>query len=336
MSQDQRAVQSLTDDLAHLSLSVADTAEDSFAVDNLISPTDNSIKRHRLLDPSGRHQIGSASFFDPLLYMRVLPSVINSIEAAEPISPKADNIPTLDAILAAGREQTKLLVETVSVKQRDRTPKQKQPRPTNLKSSVPTSNVPKLPVAVYRFCQENSVKHVPLPISKSYRSIAFRKSPEGPTPWTEYIRSNVLEHYRICHSLMFKTVQPDGAEGRLLVIVPHSEDARVDAKFLEAKLGLSEVTRMSLTSIEKEFGFPTFVCPPFGHEFSPKTHALPPSERKIFTTVIDSSLAIPARRDCVFDLGVVALKLTPAELLRLSQKLNWIVIEGLVAVSGTG
>jgi hypothetical protein len=137
----------------------------------------------------------------------------------------------------------------------------------------------------------------------------------------------------MCHALYFGLIfaSEDGIpqeEERVVVIVPHISRTRgeTDVEKIRTALHASSVRRISLTHMEKELGFPTFVCPPFGHEFAPKIHK---SERK-FRTVIDSSLVVPGKTDCVFDLGMVAIRIRPSELNRLATTLSWTVEPNLV------
>jgi hypothetical protein len=120
-------------------------------------------------------------------------------------------------------------------------------------------------------------------------------------------------------------------EGRVVVLVPHcsKKSGIVDLEKLSSALQV-EVFKVSLTQMERELGFPTFVCPPFGHEFAPKLHAVSKEEKPKFLTAIDASLVLEAQTECLFQLGIVGMRIRPAELKRLASGLHWTVVEDLV------
>jgi hypothetical protein len=265
----------------------------------------------------------SGTFFDPLLYLRVkkgeTPQAPNEDIGNRPVPP------SLDEILKVGKERSYLLVEPIV-----RPLKQKNRQESNSdKMVVPASKPsPKLPVAVYRFCQEHSMRYFALGVRKTYRSIAFRRKPsnqaESSDPWEEYTDVNRIGHYRLCHAVMLQ--EEGNLDNKIVVITPHSGKHReINLESLKSILNSSSsLKRMSLTSLEKEFGFPTFVCPPFGHEYAPKIHN--DSMSKKFSTVIDSRLVDEGTTDCFFDLGIVGIIVRPAELARLSRTLAWTVV----------
>ena len=266
----------------------------------------------------------SGTFFDPLLYLRVKHADTKE-EFTKPDSISSASIPSLDQLLLYGREQANLLVEPIV-----RPRKQKNPP-----ASVPVNNpvleskpAPKLPVAVYRFCQLHNVRYFALGVRKTYRSIAFRRRPKDQAvnadPWEEYIDENRVGHYRLCHAVMLQ--EEGNMDNKIVVILPHSGKQReINLVALQSTLNVSTpLKRMSLTALEKEFGFLTFVCPPFGHEFAPKIHN--DSMSKKFSTVIDSRLVDEGTADCFFDLGIVGIIVRPAELARLGRTLSWTVV----------
>lgn len=283
-----------------------------------------------------RYFASSGSILDPLLYLRAPKTTVDQLESETRASTPCDKVPSLDEILAAGREQSRLLVNPTGSAIR---PKAIHPRQlTSKHTDQPCKQAPKLPVAVFRFCHEHEVHYVTIALNRTYRSIAFSHGRGKPVPaefnpWETYIERNRLSHYRLCHAMLYSCRDvSSGEQRRLVVIVPHSpkKTSQIDVKKISETLGNVEVRRLSLSQVEKELGFPTFVCPPFGNEFSPKLHAVLASERIEFQTIIDASLILPAKTDCVFDLGIVALRLRTSELGRLAEKFQWTAIHNLV------
>lgn len=286
--------------------------------------------------PAKRYFASSGSILDPLLYLRAPKATVQQLESDTRSSTPFDEVPSLDEILAAGREQSRLLVNPTGSGIR---PKAIHPRQLPSKPTDQTCvQAPKLPVAVFRFCQEHEVHYVTIALNRTYRSIAFshgrgKPVPADFNPWETYIERNRLTHNRLCHAMLYSCRDvSSGEQRRLVVIVPHSPKkiSQIDVTKIYEILGNVEVKRLSLSQVEKELGFPTFVFPPFGHEFSPKLHAIPASERIEFQTIIDASLIVPTKTDCVFDLGIVALRLRTSELRRLAEKFQWTAFQNLV------
>lgn len=290
-----------------------------------MSDADSGSKRLKIREAiPTRLFAATGRIFDPLLYLRVArPAQLPTAVPAPDFEP-----PSLDEILAVGREKARLLVEAPSHRVKPVHPRSQS------KSEPPAPPGPKLPVSVYRYCQANQVRFITIPVKRTFRSITFghSRTRSEVDPWTEYMDLNSFSHYRLCHALYLGLTSLTGEESRVVVIVPHrsKKESQTDFSKIESVLG-GTVRRISLTHMEKELGFPTFVCPPFGHEFAPKLHAVPEESRLKFFTVIDSSLVVEASTDCVFDLGIVALRMRPSELLRLSGCQSWSVIENLVA-----
>jgi hypothetical protein len=275
----------------------------------------------------------SGTIFDPLLYLRVQNDE-SKIDDTPVLADESIQTPSLDAILEMGHGKAGLMIQTGNSIAR---PKPVHPRPPSSSSIAPLKESPKLPIAVFRFIQSNDSKVIALPLSRTYRSIAFSKNRDRASdtdPWEVYIRENNVSHYRLCHSLYFSYKDlVSGEEGRLIVIVPHTsrKTGETDVEFLSGKLGLA-IRRASLSQVERELGFPTFVCPPFGHKFSPKQYSSPEAKLR-FKTVIDSGLTKEAKTDCVFDLGIVAMRVRPGELKRLAVSLNWEVLDNIVRMN---
>ena len=329
----------VTDLLEDVTVRMANLKLDDFPPgDGEISPISDGGKDSKRSKPNSqiasRYLAKAGGIMDPLLYLRVNPSSASTTPTDAGSSTPSTVYPSLDEILEAGYENSKLLVESTHQPRRPKQVHQRQPS-----TQAPARPAAKLPIAVFRFCQIHQVKFIPISVSRTYRSIAFsngrgKSVPADFDPWELYTEHNSLSHYRLCHSLYFSFTDADGIEGRLVVIVPHTPKrvGQTDVEKLSAVLGM-EIKRVSLTGVEKELGFPTFVCPPFGHEFAPKIHATAMEERKRIVTVIDSSLIVEAKTDCVFDLGIVALRIRPAELGRLAKELGWTVIDQLVKLS---
>ena len=269
---------------------------------------------------------GRSTFFDPLLYLRV-----KSTASCGTIPTSAENgtsePPSLDQLLRFGQDNAGLLVEPIV-----RPRKQKTPPESVVHKPVPLESkpVPKLPVAVYRFCQQHNVRYFALGVRKTFRSIAFRRRPKdqgcnNSDPWEDYIDENRVGHYRLCHAVMLQ--EEGNCDNKIVVILPHSvgKQREINLASLQSILNLSvPLKRMSLTALEKELGFPTFVCPPFGHEFAPKIHS--DSMSKKFSTVIDARIVDEGTTDCFFDLGIVGIIVRPAELARLGRTFGWTVV----------
>ena len=273
----------------------------------------------------------SGTIFDPLLYLRVqsddssVPNPLDSVTTTP-------STPSLESIFDKDNSKAGLLIKVQNNVPRV---KSAHPRTSTNSGNAPLRDAPKLPVAVFRFCQENEAKVLAVPLSRTYRSIVFSKNRESMNsddPWEIYTIKNKISHYRLCHALYFSSKDRlTGDEGRVVVIVPHTSktSGETDVELLSNLLGM-EIKRASLTQVEKELGFPTFVCPPFGHELSPKQYSASESSKLRFKTVIDSSLTREAKTDCVFDLGIVAMRIRPSELKRLAANRDWIVVDKIV------
>lgn len=79
----------------------------------------------------------------------------------------------------------------------------------------------------------------------------------------------------------------------------------------------SKLKQRKLKDIEKETGFPTFVCPPFGH---PKD-----SQDRLPLLLVDSSMT-EQKRPLLFDCGTVGLSVMPNDFILATQAA---CIEGL-------
>ena len=275
-----------------------------------------------------KHLQERKGFFDPLLFLRTKSSHTQpEAVVRESRDPEAAELPSFEEIMGVSTKP--LLVEPAKrlLKPVRRVDQEKKEPPKTLG--------PKLPVAVYRFCQNHSLAYQTLKISRTFRSIIFgrsRSKADTSDPWEDYIDLNNLSRSQLCHALYFGfCMEGQSDEGRVVAIVPHTSKSQgeTDVERIRVALDAVSVRRISLTHMEKELGFPTFVCPPFGHEFAPNLHKNG-SNGLTFTTVIDSSLLSENCEPCVFDLGMVAIRIHPSELSRISRGLNWLVLENLV------
>lgn len=314
----------ITNDLGSLRIT-----RDSDLEDDLSPISDPGCAEKRVKtgsNPISRYRTATGTILDPLLFLRVNHQFSDSI--SDSTVARSPDPPSLDEIFSEGRSKNPASGQATRQKKHAR---DNGVRSKESKVRVPQAQPLRLPLAVFRFCQDNQVKYTPISISKTFRSIAFSRSREASEcdPWDRFIDANSLSHYRMCHAVYFG-FRREGEEGRVVAVVPHHsrKSALVDMENLSRELGY-EVFKISLSQMEKELGFPTFVCPPFGHEFAPKMHA---SDRKPrFLTAIDQSLVLSeSMTDCVFELGSVGLRLRPGELRRLAANFNWRVIDQLV------
>ena len=290
-----------------------------------ISEIGESDKRARVgADPFSRYRTTTGTILDPLLFLRVHQA---SDSVSESTAVTSIDPPSLEEIFSEN------LVRSERHKEKRESAQSRGRGSAHQKTKPLATPSVKLPIAVFRFCQENEVNYIAHSFTRTYRSIAFSRSSASTAefdPWEQFIELNSLAHYRLCHAVYLGFRSQD-EEGRLVALVPHhsKKSGIVDVEKLSAVLD-AEVFRVSLTQMEKELGFPTFVCPPFGHEYAPKMHAN--ESRPKFKTVIDSSLVLEAQTDCVFEMGAVGIRLRTAELnsLASSKAGDWTVIENLV------
>merc|ERR1712151_802354 len=106
------------------------------------------------------------------------------------------------------------------------------------------------------------------------------------------------------------------AEGRrVLAVVPHPK--RVSIDHLARATQVKQPKQRKLKDIEKETGFPTFVCPPFGH---PKD-----AQGRAPLLLVDSSV-MELKRPLLFDCGFVGLSVMPHEFVSMTRA---VCVEGL-------
>merc|ERR1712072_550837 len=108
------------------------------------------------------------------------------------------------------------------------------------------------------------------------------------------------------------------AQGRrILAVVPHPKRVSMEHMARATQKPESVLKQRKLKDIEKETGFPVFVCPPFGH---PKD-----SEGRSPLLLVDSSVT-EQKRPLLFDCGSVGLSVMPSEFVSMTRA---VCIEGL-------
>lgn len=116
------------------------------------------------------------------------------------------------------------------------------------------------------------------------------------------VNAHFVKHGQFVH-----TVAWQAGDRRVLAVVPHL--MRVDMERLGKAVGMppASIKQRKLKDVEKETGFPTFVCPPFGH---PRD-----AEGRLPLLLVDSSVT-ELKKPLLFDCGTVGLTLPVSELLR--------------------
>mmetsp|Transcript_11020 Transcript_11020/g.27802 ORF Transcript_11020/g.27802 Transcript_11020/m.27802 type:complete len:562 (+) Transcript_11020:67-1752(+) len=208
---------------------------------------------------------------------------------------------------------------------------------------------------VYRFIKDNKVKCKIVKVHSTVRELRMAVSRKlqagGKTPteaerckasqemWDAFLTKNSLSKFRLAHALYWKS----GDKGLLMIVLQGTE---VD-KDAVAKL-VPDPEMCSLAKLQRDTGFPQFVSPPFGHEFS-APFAVPASKGKKrpasdgnsesgevpdttrtegvgkLPTYVDSAITA-SPLELVFPVGKSAITITPAELVRATQAS---VVEGL-------
>merc|ERR1711972_511826 len=152
-----------------------------------------------------------------------------------------------------------------------------------------------------------SKKSKPKPTGKDSESgVPDATQPEKQlSPWEEYFRvnSNFIRQGHFMHTVAWE------AEGRrVLAVVPHPK--RVSLDHLARATQVKQPKQRKLKDIEKETGFPTFVCPPFGHPKDVQDRAP--------LLLVDSSV-MELKRPLLFDCGFVGLSVMPQEFVSIAR-----------------
>jgi hypothetical protein len=273
------------------------------------------------------HLANRVGFFNPLLFLRANQPQPDETPLSPISNPDRHSSPSILEEIVNSNSGGLLLEPNKRVS--------KTPRPVERQRKEPAkSSSATLPVSVLMACQKHKVEYSVIKLSKTFRSLVFsrtRVKSDYTDPWEEFKQLNKLKRFQLSHALYYGfTSMESEEEERLIVIVPHTSKSKgeTDIERVSSEISASSVRRITLTHMEKELGFPTFICPPFGHEYAPN---LQNSQRVIkFTTLIDSVLIRPEGPDCVFDLGLVCVRLRPSELGRLANRLGWKIVDNLV------
>eukprot|EP00400_MALV-I_sp_L67-5_P000732 gene732-139_t len=161
--------------------------------------------------------------------------------------------------------------------------------------------------------------------------------------WTEWLKVNTFpDEPQLVHCLMFKKVN---ASDRFLICVPHP--LMVDMGKVASALGLSvdDIKKVSVKECHGASGFPIFVCPPIGHEFSlpvkermalekkkkaDESVAIEREPKDRLKLLLDSSL-IDCGKQLLFDCGQSALIFNSCgELVRATKG---VAVEGLASAA---
>jgi len=213
-----------------------------------------------------------------------------------------------------------------------RRPVSQEPRPVSA-VAPPPRKVLAYP-QVEDFLKESGLRCQKFALQKSFRSInlASKKpkiKPHGETdetvepkpvkklpPWEEYFYAN---SNFIRQGQFMATVAFDAAGRRVLAVVPHAKRVSVEHMARAAQVTVGVLRQLKLKDIEKETGFPTFVCPPFGH---PKD-----SQGRLPLLLVDSSISeLKKGRPLLFDCGHVGLSVMPHEFVSIARA---VCVEGL-------
>merc|ERR1711907_520909 len=108
-----------------------------------------------------------------------------------------------------------------------------------------------------------------------------------------HTNSHFVRHGQFMHSVAFVA---DGR--RILAVVPHPKRVSMEHLARAVQKPESALKQRKLKDIEKETGFPTFVCPPFGH---PKDN-----EGQLPMLLVDSAIT-EQKRPMLLDCGTVGL-----------------------------
>jgi prolyl-tRNA editing enzyme YbaK/EbsC (Cys-tRNA(Pro) deacylase) len=209
-----------------------------------------------------------------------------------------------------------------------RRPVSQEPRPVS-SIAPPPRKVQAYP-QVEEFLKESNLRCQKFTLQQSFQRIKFGQSNKKPQaklagqdssaaaadapqpekklpPWEEYFRanSNFIRQGQFMHTVAFM------AEGRrLLAVVPHPKRVSMAHLARAAQVPEQVIKQRKLKDIEKETGFPTFVCPPFGH---PKdSQGRPP------LLLVDSSIT-ELKRPLLFDCGFVGLSVMPQEFVSIAR-----------------
>jgi len=216
---------------------------------------------------------------------------------------------------------------------RKRRPVSQEPRPV-LDAAPPPRRPEALP-EVEAFLKEHHVRCQRFTVQRSFRSIIYGQQkknrsqgaachaaavPSGqkePLPWEQYLLVN--GHFTGTGQLMH-TVALEADGRRVLAVVPHPMWIDMECLARALQKPVTSIRKHKLKEIERITGFPTFVCPPFGHRKD--------AQGRLPLLLVDSTVT-ELKKPLLFDCGSVGLRLHVSEFLRSTRAA---CIEGLARV----
>lgn len=201
--------------------------------------------------------------------------------------------------------------------------------PRTVTSAAPPKRGPQALPAIESFLKARKLQAKRFQVRRTFRGIVYGQqkqakqlaagtggpgaAEEEPPPWEQYLAGNrFTENRQLMHTIAW-----DAAGRRVLTVIPHP--MRVDGEKLAAivKLPATQLRQRKLKDIQRETGFPTFVCPPFGH---------PPDAEGREPMLLVDSCVVELRKPLLFDCGSVALSIRGDDFLRCTRAA---CIEGL-------
>jgi len=123
-------------------------------------------------------------------------------------------------------------------------------------------------------------------------------------PWEKYLDAN--KHFAQMGQFMH-TVAWEAGGRQILTVLPHPTRVDVDVLARAVQQPRKEIRQRKLKEIERQTGWPVFVCPPIGH---PKD-----AEGRPPLLLVDST-AIEQKKPLLFDCGTVGLSIPASEFFR--------------------
>uniref|UniRef100_A0A7S4V4Z0 YbaK/aminoacyl-tRNA synthetase-associated domain-containing protein n=1 Tax=Alexandrium monilatum TaxID=311494 RepID=A0A7S4V4Z0_9DINO len=137
---------------------------------------------------------------------------------------------------------------------------------------------------------------------------ATRRQPGAPKkelpPWERYLQAN---HFFTQQGHFMHTVAWEVDGRHILTVVPHPKRVDLDRLARAVQKPRGAIRQRKLKDIEKQTGWPVFVCPPFGH---PKD-----SEGRTPMLLVDST-TVELKKPLLFDCGSVGLSVPVSEFFR--------------------
>jgi len=123
-------------------------------------------------------------------------------------------------------------------------------------------------------------------------------------PWEKYLEAN--SHFTQIGQFMH-TVAWEAAGRQVLTVIPHPTRVDIDILARAVQKPRGDIRQRKLKDIERQTGWPVFVCPPIGH---PKD-----AEGRSPLLLVDST-AIEQKKTLLFDCGTVGLSIPASEFFR--------------------